>query len=77
MFWGRSSSDEYGEDGDIPNDEDEYAGGPQTMKKNTTTNQKHAGSTGERRDMRRNRQGARWERKLIVLGRSSWDSVRN
>ncbi len=69
--------DEYGKDGDIPDDEDKYAGGPQTTKKNATTNQKHAGSTGKRRDMRRNRRGARWERELIVLGRSSWDSVRN
>ncbi len=40
--------DEYGEDGDIPDDEDKYAGGPQTTTKNATTNQKHAGSTGER-----------------------------
>jgi hypothetical protein len=34
-------------------------GGHQTTNKNTTTNQKHAGSTGERRDMRHNRRGAR------------------
>jgi hypothetical protein len=44
---------------------------------NTTTNQKHAGSMGERRDMRRNWRGARCERELIVLGRLSWDSVKN
>jgi hypothetical protein len=75
LFWGRSSSDEYGEDGNIPDDEDEYAGSPQTTKKNATTNQKHAGLMGERQDMRRNRQGARWERKLIILGQLSW--VRN
>jgi hypothetical protein len=68
---------EYGEDGDIPDDDDEYTGGRQTTKKYTTTNQKHAGSTGERRDMSCNRRGARWERELIVLGRSRWDSVKN
>jgi hypothetical protein len=60
---------EDGKDGDIPDNEDKYyAGGPQMTKKNTTTNQKHVGLTGERRDMRRNRQGMRWERELIVLG---------
>jgi hypothetical protein len=32
-FWGRSSLDEYGQDGDIPDDNDEYAGGRQTKKK--------------------------------------------
>ncbi len=69
--------DEYGDDGDIPDDDDKYAGGRQTTKKYTTTNHKHAGLTGERRDMRRNRRGARWERKLIVLGQPSWDSVKN
>ena len=68
--------DEYGEDSNLPDDDDEYAGGRQTTKKYTTTNQKHGGSTGERQDMRRNRQGARWERELIVLERSSWDSVK-
>jgi hypothetical protein len=52
-------------------------GGRQTINKNTTTNQKHAGLTGERQDMRRNRRGAQWERKLIVLEQSSWDSVKN
>jgi hypothetical protein len=46
------------------------------MKKNTTTNQKHAGLTGERQDMRRSWQGAQWEHELIALGRSSWDSVK-
>ena len=45
---------EYGKDGDIPNDYDKYAGGRQMTKKYTTTNQKHAGSMGERRDMRHN-----------------------
>ncbi len=69
--------DEYGKDGDIPDDEDKYAGGPQTTKNNATTNQKHAGLMGERQDMRRNQGGARWECELILLGRSSWDSVRN
>ncbi len=49
---------------------------PPNDKKTTTTNQKHAGLTGERWDMRRNQQGARWERKLIILGRSSGDSVK-
>ncbi len=39
---------EYGKDGNIPDDEDEYASGPQTTQKNTTTNQKHVGSKGER-----------------------------
>jgi hypothetical protein len=68
---------EYGKDGDIPNDYDKYAGGRQTTKKYTTTNQKHAGSMGERRDMRRNRQGVRCERKLIVFWQSIWDSVKN
>jgi hypothetical protein len=70
-------NDEYGKDGNIPNDDDKYAGGCQTTKKNTRTNQKHAGSTGERQDMRRNRQGAWWERELIILGQLSWDSVKN
>jgi hypothetical protein len=64
--------DEYGKDGNIPDNEDEYAGGPQTTKKNATTNQKHAGLTGERQDMRHNRRGVRWELKLIILGRLSW-----
>ncbi len=40
--------DKYSGDGDIPDDDDEYAGGRQTTKKYPTTNQKHAGSTGER-----------------------------
>ncbi len=44
----KDDDDEYGKDGDIPDDEDEYAGGRQTTKKYTTTNQKHAGSTRER-----------------------------
>ncbi len=70
-------NNKYGKDGDIPDDEDEYAGGHQMAKKYTTTNQKHPGSTGERRDMSRNRRGAWWECELIVLGRSSWDSVKN
>jgi hypothetical protein len=52
-------------------------GGHQTTNKNTTTNQKHAGSMGERWDMMRNRRGARWEHELNVLGWSSWDSVKN
>jgi hypothetical protein len=39
---------EYSKDGGIPNDEDKYAGGCQTTKNYTTTNQKHAGLTGER-----------------------------
>jgi hypothetical protein len=51
-------------------------GGRQTTNENTTTNQKHAGLTGERQDMMRNQRGARWECKLIILGRSSWDSVK-
>jgi hypothetical protein len=68
---------EYDKDGDIPNDYDKYVGGRQTTKKYTTTNQKHAGSTGERRDMRRNRQGVWWEHKLIVFWQSIWDSVKN
>ncbi len=68
---------EYGKDGDIPDDYDKYAGGRQTTKNYTTTNQKYAGSMGERHDMRRNRQGVRWERKLIVFWQSIWDSVKN
>ncbi len=68
---------EYGEDGNIPDNYDKYADGRQTTKNYTTTNQKHAGSTGERRDMRRNRQGVRWERKLIVFWQWIWDSVQN
>jgi hypothetical protein len=68
---------EYGEDGDIPDDYDKYAGGHQTTKNYTTTNQKHAGLTGERRDMRRNWQGVRWEHKLIVFWQLIWDSVKN
>ncbi len=68
---------EYGEDGNIPDYYNKYAGGRQTTKNYTTTNQKHAGSMGERRDMRRNRQGVQWERKLIVFWQSIWDSVKN
>ncbi len=68
---------EYSKDGDIPDDYDKYAGGHQTTKNYTTTNQKHAGLMGERQDMRRNRQGVRWERKLIVFWQSMWDSVKN
>jgi hypothetical protein len=68
---------EYSKDGDIPGDYDKYAGGCQTTKNYTTTNQKHAGLTGERQDMRRNRQGVRWERKLIVFWQLIWDSVKN
>jgi hypothetical protein len=68
---------EYGKDGNIPNNDNKCAGGHQTTTKNTTTNQKHAGLTGERQDMRRNWQGVQWERKLIVLGRLSWYSVKN
>ncbi len=44
----KDDDDEYGKNGDIPNDDDEYAGGRQTTKKYTTTNQKHAGLMGER-----------------------------
>ncbi len=73
-FWERLSSDEYSEDGDIPDDDDEYASGRQTKKKHTTTNQKHVGSMGERQDMKCNQRKAWWERELIILGQSSWDS---
>ena len=73
----KDDNKEYREDGDIPKDYDKYAGGCQTTKNYITTNQKHASLTGERRDMRRNWRGARWERELIALGRSSWDSVNN
>ncbi len=59
---------EYGEDGNIPDDDNKYAGGRQMRKKYTTTSQNHAGLSGERRDMRQNWQGAQWERELIVLG---------
>ncbi len=55
---------ECGEDGDIPDDYNKYAGGCQTTKNCTTTNQKHAGLMGERRDMRRNWQGVWWEQKV-------------
>jgi hypothetical protein len=68
---------EYGKDGDIPDNYNKYAGSCQTTKKYTTTNQKHAGSMGERQDMRRSRQGVRWECKLIVFWQSIWDSVKN
>jgi hypothetical protein len=63
----KDDNKEYGEDGDIPNDYDKYAGNRQTTKNYTTTNQKHVGLTGERQDMRRNWQGVRWEHKLIVF----------
>ncbi len=43
----KDDNNEYGENGNIPDDDDEYAGGRQTTKKYTTTDQKHAGSTGE------------------------------
>jgi hypothetical protein len=66
LFWGQYSSDEYGKDGGIPDNDNEYAGGHQMTKKNSTTNQKRVGSTGERQDMRRNRRGMRWEREFIV-----------
>ncbi len=49
---------------------------PPNTNKNATTNHKHAGLTGKRWDMRRDWQGARGERDLIVLGQSSWDIVR-
>jgi hypothetical protein len=52
-------------------------GGRQTTNKNTTTNQRHAGLTGEKQDMRRNQWGAWWEHNLIVLEQLSWDSVKN
>jgi hypothetical protein len=73
----KDDTDKYGKDGNIPNDDDKYAGGRQTMKKYTATNQKHAGSMGERQDMRRNRRGVWWWCELIILGQSSWDSVKN
>ncbi len=73
----KDDNDEYGKDGDIPDDDNEYAGSHQTTKKYTTTNQKHSGSTRERQDMRCNWRGERWEREVIVLGRLSWDSVKN
>jgi hypothetical protein len=68
---------EYGKDGDIPDNYDKYAGGCQMTKNYTTTNQKHAGLMGERQDMRRNWQGVRWERKLIVFWQLIWDSIKN
>ncbi len=68
---------EYGEDSNILNNFNKYTGGCQTTKNYITTNQKHAGLRGERRDMRRNRRGVRWERKLIVFWQSIWDSVKN
>ncbi len=43
---GDEDDDEYGKDGDIPDDDDEYASGRQTMKNYTTTNLKHVGLTG-------------------------------
>jgi hypothetical protein len=73
----RDDDKEYGEDGDIPDDYNKYAGGRQTTKNYTTTNQKHAGLMGERQDMRRNWQEVRWERKLIVFWQLIWDSVKN
>jgi hypothetical protein len=73
----KDDNKEYGKDGNIPDDYNKYAGGRQTTKKYATTNQKHAGSMGERRDLRRNRQGVRWECKLIVFRQSIWDSVKN
>jgi hypothetical protein len=48
--------------------------GCQTTNKNTTTNQKHAGMTKKRRDMRCD-QGGVGGSKLIVLGQSSWGIV--
>jgi hypothetical protein len=63
---------------DIKNQEQKYTsalGSRQTTNKNATTNQKHAGSTGERWDMRRNRRGAQGEHDLIILGRLSWNIV--
>jgi hypothetical protein len=66
-----------GEDVNIPDDYDKYAGGCQTTQNYTTTNQKHSSSIGERRNMRRNRQGVRWECKLIVVWQWIWDSVKN
>jgi hypothetical protein len=68
---------EYVEDGNIPDDYDKDTGGRQMTKNYTTTNQKHASLMGERRDMRHNWQGVRWEHKLIVFWQSIWDSVKN
>jgi hypothetical protein len=68
---------EYSKDVDIPEDYDKYAGGRKMTKNYTTTNQKHVGSMGERGDMRRDQQGVRWERKLIVFWQLIWDSVKN
>ncbi len=62
----------------IKNQEQKYTpalGGHQTTNKNATTNQKHTGSMGESRDMRRDRWVAQGEQNLIVLGQSSWDIV--
>ncbi len=49
MFWGRSSSDEYGKDSNIPDDEDEYAGGTQTTKKCNNQPKTHGLNGGEAR----------------------------
>jgi hypothetical protein len=64
----------------VKNQEQKYTsalGGCQTTNKNATTNQKHAGSTGERWGMRYNQRGAQGEQDLIILGQSSWDIVTN
>jgi hypothetical protein len=62
----------------VINQEQKYTlalGGRQTTNKNSTTNQKHDGLTGEIWDMRRNQRGAWGECDLIVLGQLSWDIV--
>ncbi len=59
MFWGRSSSDEYGEDGNIPDDDDKYASGPQTTKKKRNNQPKTRGlDRGEARYEAQSARGA-------------------
>ncbi len=73
----KDDNKEYSKDGNILNNYNKYAGGRKMTKNYTTISQKHASLTGERRDMRRNQQGVRWKRKLIVFWQLIWDSVKN
>ncbi len=72
MFWGGSSSDEYGEDGNIPDDDNEYAGGRQTTKKHNNqpkTRRLDRGETRYEAQLAGGAVGARVDRfKAIELG---------
>jgi hypothetical protein len=49
---------------------------PPDDKYDTTTNQKHAGTMGERRDTRRDRRGAQGGHDLTILGAFEFEEVK-